>query len=106
MIFSQILSTNSLRKCMDLSLENVYVNNGAEGVKLFTHETCMNKRVCVLDGIKLRKCWCLREKPAKIPLEARDIADDKLALLHDVRFLKKHALARAFHHESLRSPYM
>ena len=85
---------------------NVYVNNGAEGVNLFTQETCMNTRVCVLDGIKIQKCWSLREKPTKIPLEARGIADDKLALLHDMRFLKKHALARAFPHESLRSPYM
>ena len=93
---------------MDLSLElSVYVNNGAEGVNLFTHETCMNTRVCVLEGIKIRKCWCLREKPGKLPLEAREIADpDKLALLQDMRYLKKHALARAFPHESLRSPYM
>jgi len=85
---------------------NVYVNNGAEGVNLFTHETCMNTRVCVLDGIKIQKCWCLREKLGKLPLEAREIADDKLTLLHDMRYLKKHALARAFSHESLRSPYM
>lgn len=82
-----------------------YVNNGAERLNLFTHETRMNTRVCVLDGIKIQKCLCLSEKPSKIPLEAREIADDKLALLHDMRFLK-HALARTFHHESLRSPYM
>ena len=55
---------------MDLSLENVFVNNGDEGVNLFTHKTCMNTRACVLDGIKIQKSWCLREKPAKIPLEA------------------------------------
>ena len=65
----------------------------------------MNTRACVLDGIKIQKCWSLREKPTKIPLEARGIADDKLALLHDIRFLKNHALARAFPHESLRSSY-
>lgn len=91
---------------MDISPENVYVNNGAERLHLFTHETRMNTRVCVLDGIKIQKCLCLSEKPSKVPLEGREIADDKLALLHDMRFLKKHALARAFHHESLRSPYM
>lgn len=82
------------------------MNNGAQRLNLFTHETRMNTRVCVLGGIKIQKCLCLSEKPSKIPLEAREIADDKLALMHDMRFLKKHALARAFHHESLRSPYM
>lgn len=82
------------------------MNNGAQRLNLFTHETRMNTRVSVLDGIKIQKCLCLSEKPSKIPLEAREIADDKLALLHDMRFLKKHALARAFHHESLRSPHM
>ena len=82
------------------------MNNGAQRLNLFTHETRMNTRVCVLGGIKIQKFLCLSEKPSKIPLEAREIADDKLALLHDMRFLKKHALARAFHHESLRSPYM
>ena len=29
-IFYQILSTNSLRKCMEISLENFYVDIGAE----------------------------------------------------------------------------
>ena len=82
------------------------MNNGAQRLNLFTHETRMNTRVYVLGGIKIQKCLCLSDKPSKIPLEAREIADDKLALLHDMRFLKKHALARAFHHESLRSPYM
>ena len=28
-IFYQILSTNSLRKCMEISLENLYVDTGA-----------------------------------------------------------------------------
>ena len=70
------------------------MNNRAEGVNLFTHQTCMNTRACVLDGIKIQKCWCWREKRAKIPLEAREITDDKLALLHDMRFLKQ-ALARS-----------
>ena len=28
LIFYQILSTNSLRKCMDISLENFYVDIG------------------------------------------------------------------------------
>lgn len=55
---------------MDISLENVYVNNGAERLHLFTHETRMNTRVCVLDGIKIQKCLCLSEKPSKVPLEA------------------------------------
>ena len=82
------------------------MNNGAQRLNLFTHETRMNTLVCVLGGIKIQKFLCLSEKPSKIPLEAREIADEKLALLHDMRFLKKHALARAFHHESLPSPYM
>ena len=29
LIFKQILSTNSLRKCMEISLENLYVDIGA-----------------------------------------------------------------------------
>ena len=29
LIFEQILSTNSLRKCMEISLENFYVDTGA-----------------------------------------------------------------------------
>ena len=28
-IFEQILSTNSVRKCMEISLENLYVDIGA-----------------------------------------------------------------------------
>ena len=47
---------------MDISLENVYVNSGAERLNLFIHETRMNTRVCVLDRVKIQKCWCLREK--------------------------------------------
>lgn len=42
---------------MDISPENVYVNNGAERLHLFTYETRMNTRVCVLDGIKIQKCF-------------------------------------------------
>ena len=33
LIFYQILSTNSLRKCMEISLENLYVDIGAKKVK-------------------------------------------------------------------------
>ena len=33
MIFEQIRSTNSLRKCMEISLENLYVDTGAYRVK-------------------------------------------------------------------------
>ena len=33
LIFDQILSTNSLRKCMEISLENLYVDIGAKKVK-------------------------------------------------------------------------
>ena len=29
LIFEQILSTNSVRKCMEISLENLYVDSGA-----------------------------------------------------------------------------
>ena len=29
LIFEQILSTNSVRKCMEISLENLYVDPGA-----------------------------------------------------------------------------
>ena len=29
LIFEQILSTNSLRKCMEIRLENLYVDTGA-----------------------------------------------------------------------------
>ena len=34
LIFSQILSTNSLRECIEISLENLYVDNGASIVNL------------------------------------------------------------------------
>ena len=33
LIFYQILSTNSLRKCMEISLENSYVDIGAKKVR-------------------------------------------------------------------------
>ena len=33
LIFKQILPTNSLRKCMVISLENLYVDIGAQRVK-------------------------------------------------------------------------
>ena len=33
LIFYQILSTNSLRKCIEISLENLYVDIGAKRVK-------------------------------------------------------------------------
>ena len=33
LIFYQILSTHSLRKCMEISLENLYVDTGAQRVK-------------------------------------------------------------------------
>ena len=29
LIYYQLLSTNSVRKCMEISLENLYVDNGA-----------------------------------------------------------------------------
>ena len=32
LILKQILSTNSLRKCMEISLENLYVDIGIKGV--------------------------------------------------------------------------
>ena len=32
LIFYQILSTNSLKKCMETSLRNLYMDIGAEGV--------------------------------------------------------------------------
>ena len=36
MIFYDILSTNSLRKCLEISLENLYVDIGACRVNCFT----------------------------------------------------------------------
>ena len=69
------------------------MNTGAERVHLFTHETPRNSLelfyACYERSRwnKIQKCWCLREKPAKILLEERARADDKLALLHDMRCL-------------------
>ena len=34
MIFYQFLPTNSVRKCIEISLENLFVDIGAERVKL------------------------------------------------------------------------
>ena len=42
LIFYQILSTNSLRKCMEISLENLYVDIGAKKVKKESTSTWSN----------------------------------------------------------------
>ena len=43
LIFYEILSTNSLRKCMETSLRNLYVDIGAEGVSLFSANSAQEK---------------------------------------------------------------
>ena len=48
LIFYQILSTNSLRKCVDISLENLYVDIGDLRVKGKTaDESCLYKAAAV-----------------------------------------------------------
>ena len=44
LIFYEILSTNSLRKCMETSLRNLYVDIGAEGVSLFSANSAQGKK--------------------------------------------------------------
>ena len=45
LIFFQILSTNSLRKCVDISLENLYMDIGDLRVKGETaFESCLYKQ--------------------------------------------------------------
>ena len=45
LIFYQILSTNSLRKCMETSLRNLYVDIGAEGLSPFYPNTAQEKKI-------------------------------------------------------------
>ena len=45
LIFYQILSTHSLRKCMETSLKNLYIMDiGAEGVSPFSPNSAQEKK--------------------------------------------------------------
>ena len=44
LIFYQILPTNSLRKCMETSLGNLYMDIGAEGVSPFSPNSAQEKK--------------------------------------------------------------
>ena len=48
MILEQILLTNSLRNCMEISVENLYVDTGAWWVKI--HKVFVNSRSLLLLG--------------------------------------------------------
>ena len=43
-IFYQILSTNSLRKCVETSLRNLYMDIGVERVSPFSPNTAQEKK--------------------------------------------------------------
>ena len=44
LIFYQILSTTSLRKCMETSLRNLYMDIGAEGASPFYPNSAQEKK--------------------------------------------------------------
>ena len=44
LIFYQILSTHSLRKCLETSLRNLYMDIGAEGVSPFYLNSAPEKK--------------------------------------------------------------
>ena len=44
LIFYQIRSTNSLRKCVETSLRNLYMDIGAEGVSPYSPNSAQEKK--------------------------------------------------------------
>ena len=59
LIYKQILSTYSLRKCMEISLENLYLDIGAERVKFPFLFAAFGEH-------KQRKEWSTTEKSSLI----------------------------------------